>query len=92
MILKMQKTEIRLLLLPGKRYQSWVLMKMVEKEKLWRRDMLLQGGEITTMLDEDLAAAEAGGVNDEDQEDAGGVDYMLVFVEDDYDYFREWRL
>jgi helicase SWR1 len=45
----------------------------------------------TTMLDEDLAA---GGVDDEDQEEAGGtvVDYMLAFVEDDYDFFRDWRL
>ena len=48
----------------------------------------------TTMLDEDLAAAEAGGIDDEDQEEAGGtvVDYMLAFVEDDYDFFRDWRL
>jgi helicase SWR1 len=47
--------------------------------------------DVTTMLDEDLAA---GGVDDEDQEEAGGtvVDYMLAFVEDDYDYFRDWRL
>ena len=45
-------------------------------------------------IDEDLAAAEAGGVDDEDQEEAGGtvVDYMLAFVEDEYDYFRDWRL
>ena len=45
-------------------------------------------------VDEDLAAGEAGGVDDEDQEEAGGtvVDYMLAFVEEDYDYFRDWRL
>ena len=50
--------------------------------------------DVTTMLDEDLAGAEAGGVDDEDQEEAGGtvVDYMLAFVEDDYDFFRDWRL
>jgi helicase SWR1 len=50
--------------------------------------------DVTTVLDEDLGAAEAGGVDDEDQEEAGGtvVDYMLAFVEDDYDYFRDWRL
>jgi len=52
------------------------------------------GGDVTAMLDEDLAAGETGGVDDEDQEEAGGtvVDYMLVFVEEDYDYFRDWRL
>jgi helicase SWR1 len=52
------------------------------------------GGDVTTILDDDLAAAEAGGADDEDQEEAGGtvVDYMLAFVEDDYDYFRDWRL
>ena len=52
------------------------------------------GGDVTTMLDEDLAVADAGGVDDEDQEEAGGtvVDYMLAFVEGDYDYFRDWRL
>jgi helicase SWR1 len=50
--------------------------------------------DVTIMLDEDLAAAEAGGIDDEDQEEAGGtvVDYMLTFVEDDYDFFRDWRL
>ncbi|KAF8806665.1 hypothetical protein BYT27DRAFT_7233998 [Phlegmacium glaucopus] len=50
--------------------------------------------DVTAMLDEDLATAEAGGVDDEDQEEAGGtvVDYMLAFVEDDYDFFRDWRL
>ena len=50
--------------------------------------------DVTTILDEDLAGAEAGGVDDEDQEEAGGtvVDYMLAFVEDDYDFFRDWRL
>ena len=54
----------------------------------------VQGGDVTTVLDEDLAAGEDGGVEDEDQEEAGGtvVDYMLAFVEDDYDYFRDWRL
>ena len=52
------------------------------------------GGDVTAMLDEDLAVAETGGVDDEDQEETGGtvVDYMLVFVEEDYDYFRDWRL
>ena len=52
------------------------------------------GVDVTTMLDEDLAAAEAGGVDDEDQDEAGGtvVDYMVAFVEDNYDYFRDWRL
>lgn len=49
--------------------------------------------DVTAMLDEDLAAAEAGGVDDEDQE-AGGtvVDHMLAIVEEDYEFFRDWRL
>ena len=49
--------------------------------------------DVVVMLDEDLAA-EGGGVDDEDQEEAGGtvVDYILAFIEDDYDFFRDWRL
>lgn len=50
--------------------------------------------DVTTMLDEDLATAEAGDVDDQDQEESGGtvVDYMLALVEEDYDFFRDWRL
>ena len=46
------------------------------------------------VIDEELAAPDTGGVDDEDQEEACGtvVDYMLAFVEDDYDFFRDWRL
>jgi len=46
------------------------------------------------VIDEELAAPDTAGVDDEDQEEAGGtvVDYMLAFVEDDYDFFRDWRL
>ena len=34
------------------------------------------------------------GVDEEEQDEQGGsvVDYMLAFIEADYDYFREWRL
>ncbi|KAF8959937.1 P-loop containing nucleoside triphosphate hydrolase protein [Flammula alnicola] len=46
--------------------------------------------------DVDLAGGEVdeGGAEDEDQDEQGGsvVEYMLRFVEEDYDYFREWRL
>jgi len=37
---------------------------------------------------------EEGAVDDEDQDEQGGsvIDYMLAFIEMDYDYFREWRL
>jgi len=34
------------------------------------------------------------GMDEEEQDEQGGsvVDYMLAFIEADYDYFREWRL
>ena len=42
----------------------------------------------------DEGGGDEGGVDDEDQDEQGGsvVDYMLAFIETDYDYFREWRL
>jgi helicase SWR1 len=45
--------------------------------------------------DADIAGGgDEAGVDDEDQDEQGGsvVDYMLAFIEMDYDYFREWRL
>ena len=44
--------------------------------------------------DPDTGGGEEGGVDDEDQDEQGGsvIDYMLAFIEMDYDYFREWRL
>lgn len=46
---------------------------------------------------DDLADVEIGGIDGEDgeaEDEQGGsvVEYMLKFIEEDYEYFREWRL
>ncbi|KAF8161419.1 SNF2 family N-terminal domain-containing protein [Crassisporium funariophilum] len=51
--------------------------------------------DITHVLDEDPRDIDiAGGDEDDDQDELGGtvIDYMLAFVEKDYEFFREWRL
>lgn len=41
---------------------------------------------------EKSGVGEAGaGAEDEEEEGGSVVDYMLAFIERDYDYFREWR-